>query len=219
MDDSGFDKKAAKIRELAGMPVEQFADHLAKTHSGLEEVAPNIAPHVHAAATDAVGYLNSKLPFVGNEMPQDAIRRISPAEKRRWLDIHEAINDPVSVLDKVANHTVRSHQVDALRAVYPDLHQDMVSQLHEQLGNLKFKDKRLPYARRLAIQKFIGQPIDSSMTPQAMQSIIRSNANQAAPESQAGAAGKTGQSQLSQINKVTGLYYTPDQKRLSGTKA
>ncbi len=211
-----YEDKSNVIRQLASMPTDKFIDHLTKTHPNVDTIAPNIAPHIFTAATNAVQFLNGKLPGAGNELIQDKSLPTSTAHKNAWLDLHDVVNDPVSVLNKVNDGTLNRHHVEALQSVYPDIHQEMINQIQEHLGQMKMSGQTLPYAKRIAIGKFIGQPLDSTMTNQNMQNIIRAASVNTGPEAQAAqkhSNSKATSAQLNQINKVTALYQTPSQAR------
>lgn len=216
MNDQGFDEKSFEIRRLASLPPEQLADHLASIHPGIAEIAPNLLPHIQAAATNAITFLNSKLPTAGNELLQDSMPSFSKAQKKAWLDLHEVVNNPVSVLDRLKDNHLNRHHLEALQTVYPDLHQEMSQKIQEHLGALKMEGKQIPYSRRLMLSKFIGTPLDSTMLPSNMQAIMASAQNNPPPTAtqQKGNAKASG-TELTQINRVTRLYQTPTQARLS----
>lgn len=211
MDDQGFNEKSLQIRQMAGMPVNQLSDQLAGVHQHLGRIAPSLTPHVHSLAMNAVNFLNSKLPHVGNELPQDRNAVVSAAQRRAWLDLHGVVSDPLKILDHVEKGTLNNHHIEAVRAVYPDLHQEMVQKVQEQVGSMKLSGKKVPYGRRAAIAKFIGQPLDSTMTPQAAQAIVRSASPPTGPAAQA--QQKASGPELSQINKVNAIYTTKTQAK------
>jgi len=213
MKNDGFEQKSGMIRQLAALPADQFSDHLSQVHPGIATTAPNIAPHIFSAATNAVQFLNSKLPHSGNELPFDEKSKASKGERSAWLELHDLVSDPTSVLNHVKNGTLTSHHMEAMRTVYPDLHQHMVDKINQELGGLKMKGKDVPYSKKIAISKFIGQPLDSTMTSQNMQAIINSAAPNPGPAVAAGQKGKASGTALTQINKTNSIYQTPDQHR------
>jgi hypothetical protein len=209
-----YDSKATQIRQLAGMPSDQLVDHLTNAHPNISNTAPNVAPHVFSTATNAIQFLNSKLPSHGNELPQDRAPGPSQQQKNAWLDLHKTVSDPVSILDHVKNGTLNSHHMEALQTVYPDLHQEMLTKMTEHLGSMQANDKQLPYARRMAISKFVGQPLDSTMTPESFQAILSSAGQNTAQAAQNKSSPKKASGvQLNQLNKVNQLYETPLQQR------
>lgn len=214
-----FSQKAGQIRQFAALPPDQLIDKLTALHPNIDKIAPNVAPHIHSAAINAIQFLNGKLPHAGNELLQDKDIQPSKAQKKAWLDLHETVNNPLSVLDHVENGTLTGHHLEAMQSVYPDLHQEMRQKIQEQLGQIKVKGQTLPYAKRQSISKFIGQPLDSTMTQPNMMAIMASAGGAQTP--QTGAKGKPSKAsgpELNQINKVNQLYQTPSQARQAQKK-
>jgi hypothetical protein len=210
METDDFEQKAGNIRQLASMPPDQLTDHLSAVHPHIDQVAPNVAPHVFSAATNAIQFLNSKLPNSGNELLQDKIPEVSQAQKTAWLNLHKTVSDPTSVFDHINNGTLNSHHLEALQSVYPDLHQEMIQKSMEHLGIMKTKGEQLPYQKRVSISKFIGQPLDSTMTPDSFQAILRSAGPNSGPAAQGGPKKATGVT-LNAIQKANKIYETPEQ--------
>ncbi len=214
-----FETKSSQIRQLASMPQDKLIDYLTRVHENSQAVAPNIVPHIHSVAANAIGFLASKLPSSGGEMLQDMPSNPSPAEKRAWLDMHDTVNDPISVLDKVNKGVANPHHIEALQTVYPDLHAEMINKVNEHLGQLKMDGNTLPYNKRVALGLLTGQPIDSTMTPQSMQSIMMSSANQTQTQGQPQQKQKKASGvELDQLNKVNQLDQTPLQARSADKK-
>jgi hypothetical protein len=73
----------------------------------------------------------------------------------------------VNSLKEVAAGTLTNETMEALTAVHPQLLQEMREQV---LSNMKLeKAKVLPYAQKIALSKFLGQPLDANLLPQAIQ--------------------------------------------------
>lgn len=212
--DAEYKTKSNTIRQLASYPPDKLVDHLTAVHPHVATVAPGIAPHVYSAATNAIQYLNSKLPNAGNELLQDKQMPPSMAQRNAWLDLHKTVDNPLSVLDHVNKGTVHSGHIDALKSVYPDLHQEMVQKTMEHLGGMKMKGQELPYQKRLSIGKLIGMPLDSTMTQQNMQTIMQAAGPNTGPAAQ-GTKGpkKASGPELNEIDKVSKLSQTPEQAR------
>lgn len=210
-DNQEYAEKAGNIRQLSALPPDRLIDHFASLHNTLDAAAPNLAPHVYSTAANAVQFLNSKLPSSGNELPGDKVIAPSQSQQNRWLELHKTVNDPITILDQIKNNTVNSHHVDALKSVYPDLHQEMSQKMIEQLGALKANGGTIPYQRKLAIGKFIGAPVDSTMTLQSMQAIMQSANSNQAPASQPQSPKKASGTALKQVDKVNSIYQTPIQ--------
>ena len=205
-------EKSGQIRQLASMPVDAFAKHLSDLHNTLDVAAPNLAPQIYATASNAVQYLNNKLPKGSQELPQDPAVSTSKAQQRNWLELHNLVNNPVKILDKINDGSLTNGQIDAIKSVYPDLHQEMSQKLIERLGKAKNDGQRLPYSKRIAISKFIGQPVDSTLSQQQMQAVIQSAAPRNPQQGNGSGKAKTA-NWLSEADKVTKLYETPVEAR------
>ncbi len=217
MEKSEYLKKSIKIRQLAALPAGKLVEQLAQNHPGIESVAPNIAPHVHSTAINAVQFLNSKLPGAGNELIQDKQIEPSVAQTRAWLDLHKVVSDPTSIFEHVNNKTLNRHHIEAMRSVYPDLHGEIVHKIQERLGDMKAKGQSLPYEKRVMLSKLAGAPLDSTMTQQNAAAIIQSAAPKQNPQSASSAPKKASGVELNQINKTNQIYATDSQSRqLSG---
>lgn len=207
MEESDFQSKSEPIIKLATMDPTRLSDHLAETHQSTQDVAPNIAPHVNAAAVNAVQYLSSKLPSGGPDLIQDRPQEPSVAEKKQWLDLHSIVDDPTSVLSHIEKGTLNASHVEALKTVYPDLHNEMVSKISEELGKLKSNHQEIPYPRRMQLSLLMDTPLDTTMTQPVMAAIINANAQKAPQKKTVSSSTATTQSKL---NK---MYQTPDQAR------
>lgn len=208
-------EKSGQIRELAALPPEELTQHLSNTHNTLDAIAPTLATHVYSSAANAIHFLNSKLPNMGNELIQDKLPTPSRAQQEMWLNLHSLVDNPLSVLEHVNNGTVNNHHIEALQTVFPELHQEMIQKSIEELGKLKMNKTQLPYYKRVAISKFIGQPLDSTLTPQGMQSIIKAAGPNQGPEAQQAQGGPKRESQgaLREVDQANQLDPTNLQAR------
>jgi hypothetical protein len=213
MGSDDFDTKSTQIRQLSSLPMDQLTEHLANTHPMLDTVAPGIAPHVHAAASNAIQFLASKLPNMGNELPEDDLPTISKSNKKDWMDLHEAVSNPLSVLDHAKNGTLTQNHVAALKTVYPDLHQEIVQKLQSELTEHKENGGTLSNSRKRAIGMLMEAPLDSNHTFIAAQTIMNANAGAQRPQTAQQTPKKATGVELKQIDKTDDLYQTSDQAR------
>jgi hypothetical protein len=213
MDDD-YESKSDQIRDLSSLPDDDLIDHLSNAHGSLAAAAPGLLPHIQNTAFRAIKFLGSKLPPPGTPLLEDQDPITSPFQKKSFLDYHKIVNDPVSVLDHVKDGTLNSRHLEALSSVYPDLHDEMKKQMTEGLIDSKAKDKMIPYGLRKSISAFMGQPLDSTLTPASAQTILHANAGAIAQTQQKqGRPEKQSSATLKQINQVTELTATDSQRR------
>jgi len=171
-----FSKKTSQIENLARKSPQELVDHLAATHRHLTHVAPNIDQALQGVAIRGMQFLNSKVPRPASQYPSDGVWEPSPSQKQSFLHYHEAVNEPIKALEHVKNGTLTTHHMEALQAVHPELLKEMQNKVMENMTPQNMK--RVSYSTKIALSKFLGSPIASSMTPEA---VMANQANFAAP--------------------------------------
>jgi hypothetical protein len=84
---------------------------------------------------------------------------------------YHAVNEPLKALKQIQNGQLNNETMEALQAVHPDLLNEMRQVVINHM-NVE-QARKLPYAKKLALSKFLGQPMDESMTS----AMIQSNQN------------------------------------------
>jgi hypothetical protein len=108
------------------------------------------------------------------ELPGDAPWEPNKTQQASFMKHYDAVNDPLSVLDHVKNGTLSNEHMEALQAVHPGLLQNLQDQVSQQMSPSNMKS--LSYSKKVALSKFLGSPVDSSLTPQ---SVMANQANYA----------------------------------------
>lgn len=161
-------KRAEAVRKLAERP-EALLEQVAQRTAGMGRLAPNTAAAVSTKVQAAVAFLSQAAPKPP-PMPLDvpALRRTwrpSDVELSKFARKLSAVENPVGVLRRMAAGAVTREEVDAVRAVYPSLYEDMRNTLVAKLSEQK---KPLDYRRTVALSHVLGEPLDSTLTPQAV---------------------------------------------------
>lgn len=96
----------------------------------------------------------------------------TPAEMDRWLRYARAVDDPASVIDDAARGHVSREGVEALRAVYPELHAELQSRITAQLDEARAAGRPPPsYATLVQLTATTGVPGDRTLTPRFIQTM------------------------------------------------
>jgi hypothetical protein len=191
-----FNRNSKLIRKAMMLSQEQQLNNLAESNKDLNAAAPNIHPHIITTSSNALNYLYNKLPKPQQEFLGDSKWQPSKSQMHQWNEVHDIINDPHSVLDHVKKGTLNSHHIEAVKNVYPSLIHEMKQAVMENMSPENIK--KLNYSKRIALSKFLGQPMDSSLTQQSILS------NQAAFAMNKANNGKQGQTQgQQQMGKST----------------
>jgi hypothetical protein len=152
-------------------------------------------------------YLNQHRPLPKVSLPYDTETR-QPKKERAYDEALTMAVDPLSILGKVRNGSLRKEHVTQMQTMYPEVY-DMLSRgLTEKLVDSSMKGERPSYSVRRALGTFLGSPVDSTTTPlmamKAQQALAPPQDNQPAPPPKP----KRGTSSLS---KVAQDYQTPTQ--------
>lgn len=166
-----FKSRADRISKLSKDP-DLMSDQMSHHTNGIMDAAPNISNGIHKTLVTGVQFLASKLPKQQDQFLLSQKIEPSEAAKNKFNRYYDAVDNPVSALKQVKNGSLSNETMEALTAVYPQMLNHMRQTVIHEMNPEKARN--LPYAQKLALSKFLGQPLDASMTPMAIQ------ANQAA---------------------------------------
>lgn len=173
---------------------------------------PDHGAALGALTATATDYLNGLRPQQAQENPLDdptPIDKMAEAKFNRALDI---ANHPLLTLQHVKDGTLLPNDINTVKVIYPALYRGMVSQMTERLIKAKADGEEIPYRQKQSMSLFLGQPLDATQTPAAMQAIIASAGMQQA-QKQAEKQRHTTDAALKQMNKVDDLYALPTERR------
>lgn len=169
---------------------------------------PEVSQALGKSSGDAIDYLKSIKPQSVQSSPLDSKL---PIDKQKMVDYARALDtavSPLSVLSKVKDGSITPKDVANLRSMFPDLYarigQKMTAELIENIN----KGTVVPYKTRIGASLFMGTPLDSTMTPQAIL------AAQPSPTPQPGASGQSKGSSSgskSSLTKAPQQFQTEDQ--------
>lgn len=177
--DKKYDELSDKIQKLAGNP-ENLAHDMSETTQHLHRAAPGITQGIYQTTSQALKYMNDILPKPSptvSPLPLDPKWVPTKTQKQSFMKSYDAIDNPLGVLKQVKGGVVSQEAMQAMQAVHPELLQEMRQTILSKM-NVE-KAKTLPYSRKLALAQFLGQPLDTSMSPIA---ILSNQATFSAPQ-------------------------------------
>lgn len=168
--------------------------------------SPLHADRLETAAARRIEFLASKLPKRPDMTGIGPDRfRPSDMEIRTFARYAAAVEDPQGVLERLADSTVTTEDAEALRTVYPEM---FAAARAEILGRLPEIRQTMPYARRLAMSIFFGEPVDPSMDPRVIRILqgnfaaeIPGGGSPAMPSPQFGSVRKSAESEATQAQQ------------------
>lgn len=208
MDPGTIDKLKQKIDELAGNP-----SLLLDSPGDLGHYLPEDSTQVAATSAAAVNYLNSIKPLNQQKSPLDAVL---PPSKSAVSDYDRQVGNaqnPAMLLQHAKNGTLIPTDIVTVQTVYPKLYQSLTNKIGEQIIDITSKGHKVPYKMRSSLSMLLGRPLDSTMSSDSMQAIIKSASPKSnSPQSKQGKTGETAVSQKA-INKADSMTATTLQAR------
>jgi hypothetical protein len=184
-------------------------------------IAPDHAVQIGAKAANAIQYLDQLAPKPIQGAPLDEPIPPSKMEEDAYNRQLAIANDPLSVLGHVHKGTVHKQDLTTINSLYPHLSNTLLTSVGNKLIDHKAKGGHLTYQQKQGLSTFLGQDLDSSLTPQSMQAIIKSQGPQQVANQTKGPKvnkAKATAAELKAVEKVDALYATPEEARLIDKK-
>jgi hypothetical protein len=205
------EKKRDKLKEQI--------DHFAKDPNGLMDVAghtgyylPDHASALSASAARATQYLQGLKPSEDKTGPLDAPKVPSQAQKAAYDRALDLAEQPLSILNYIKDGNLTSKDVQTVKTIYPALYDRLSQKLMDEMIGHVSDGSLVPYSTRMSLSLFMGQPLDSTLTPQGIQAA-QVKAMPAQPGMQQGVGAP--KHSMTSLGKMNQMYATPAQSRES----
>lgn len=191
-----FRKNSKKVQELGNNP-QALLDHLSDSSVALNEVAPNITQALHTGIATAINYLNSNIPAPQVQYAMDEDFTPSQTQMQAFNNRYAAVNNPLSVFKDIKHGFLSSEALEALQTVHPQLLQEMQQEVMSHMEPTQIRG--MNYSAKIALSKFLGHPLDASLSPQSIMSnqTVFMTRNQSRAQS---GQGKTTQGGLKELD-------------------
>lgn len=212
------DEKSREALKEHLQKVTEDPSELLKVGGKLGHYLPEQATQLAAAAATATNYLSSIKPLPHQPGPLDKViepGKMEMAQYDRQIDIAQ---QPLLILQHVKDGTLMPQDITTLKMIFPGLYDSMVSEATEALVNAKQKEMEIPYKQKQSLSMLLGQPLDYTMTPNAMQAIMKAQGPQQQRQQAKAEPKKASGVELKQINKVDEMGETSLEKRLINKK-
>lgn len=155
-----------------------------------------------ASQVRAIQYLQSIKPQPFQASPLDKPIEPSEAEQARYDRALDIANQPNIVLHHIKEGTLQMNDMKDINAMYPALTKQMQQKLSNQMINTHSDEEPISYHTKMGISLFLGQPVDSTMTPNG---IMSAQPIPQAPQNNPPAA------KTNKLGKSNNNYMTPNQ--------
>jgi len=184
-----YEDRVNSILEFTGRP-QEASERIAQQTEGLAEAAPNVHTQTMLATQRGAAFLRrhippASLPRIG---PQSMLPRRPPSDVEidTFMRYVRAVDSPTSIIDDLEDGRLSAAAVEAMRAVYPAMYEQVVSNVVEAMAEER---EPVPYEARLQLSTLLGVPFDPSLEPQSIQrlqiSVSGANVPTGIPEEQA----------------------------------
>lgn len=190
--------------------LEKNPDSMLNVAGNMGHYMPAHAESLAQTTMGAVNYLNSKRPRVIQNSPLDS--KIEPSKGQR-MEFHRTLSiaqNPLTIIKHIKNGTLLPTDIETLRTVYPSYYNKISQQLTTEMTDHLSKGETIPYATRQTLSMFLGQPLDSTMTPTSIHAAQMTFVNKSQPQQQV-ASPKT-KKNTSKIGKISENMLTQTQK-------
>lgn len=189
-----FANASKKINEMAADP-EELQSRIQRSTGVLSMAAPETALMATESLTRAVYFLNSKIPkpsYAGMLGKRDY--EPSSMELAKFERYLQTIEHPHTVLEELKNGTITHEHVEALKAVYPNMYEELRFQTMRQIADRQEEGKPVAYNKRLQLGILLEIPTDSSLLAEnlmALQAKYAIQEQEQAAQTQQGAVPQT----------------------------
>jgi hypothetical protein len=181
-DETAFKQHRKKLTELQQDP-EALFNRIMESVGEDALQSPRLTIELNAAANRGLAFLESKIPkdpYNPGMYPEDFTP--SPVEMSEYSDYVQAVMKPKTLIKQMAAGDINPRTVEAIRAVYPKMYEDLLT----QVTGLMMSPKKVPYEQRVQLGILFGVPTVKAMQPDylARMMALQQNGQQQEPTQQ-----------------------------------
>jgi len=192
-------------------------NHLSQNPTDLENISGHIGDYwpehamtIAQTAATAVNYLASQKPQITPPVsPLDSPIQPTRAQEMQYERTLEIANQPLSAFQHIKDGTLLPQDVNTIKTIYPTFYSKMCDEIMTAITNHLSADETIPYQLRQTLSMFLGQPLDSTMTPASIQAAQGVFAQQQTAQQPVGKTKKS----TSKLAKLSDNLQTVDQSR------
>lgn len=198
--------------------VREQPEQMLNIGGNLGEHLPGHALQLAATGGAAVSYLESIKPKPQQLSPLDPIMPPDKASQAAYVRQLGVAENPLAIMHLAKMGRLEPNDMKTLMTIYPHLAQSFAQKATEELIAASSGGKRLSYVQKQGLGTLLGRPLDSTLTPAAMQAIITSQGPQQAQQQAKGGQKRPSAAELKTLDQTDKLYETPQEARLANKK-
>jgi gas vesicle protein len=155
----------------AGSDPLQVAAQMEAQVAELHDEAPEVARSIVERSAVAVLFLASKAPDVYESEFGSKVQLVDPAALDRFERYVEAVQDPLSAVERISRGVFDAEAAEALRVVYPKIFAELQSKVLEMVGRRKQEGRPTSHEARVQLGLLLDMPLDESLAPGFLSTI------------------------------------------------
>jgi hypothetical protein len=153
-----------KVRSLQQKPEKHF-----EMAGDLPHYLPNHGTALTETTANVANYLNSQRPMSIKQSMLDKEMPPTPEKQNAYYRTLEIAQQPMVILKRVQDGSLQLKDAIDLNRMYPDLHSFMKKELVSAMIAHTAQGKDIPFQTKKSLSILMGQSLDSTLTPQAIQ--------------------------------------------------
>lgn len=139
---------------------------------------PEQAQAIGLTTSRVAAYLSQKRPGIKPTTPLSKPIPPSKAETAAYQRTLQIAENPLFVLTKIKQGQLQLSDVMDLKGMYPEVYNKMLMKLTDSVLGMVQENKTIPFKLKKSLSLFTGQPLEASLTPQAIQAAQATYAQQ-----------------------------------------
>lgn len=160
-----YEKQSKAVIDAAQDP-EALIENSSAAFQEISDVAPKVAEAASEKAAASAMFLYEKMPknpFSDKNIFSQKKWKPSDLEISKWKKYVDTVENPMKALKDLRKGRMTVEQSETLKAVYPEIYQEVIQNFMDELPKLK---EELPYQKRLQISLLFQVPTDYTLTPE-----------------------------------------------------
>lgn len=199
-----LEKLDKKLKEINKSP-----EALLNTGGSIGHYLPGHATAAGAFAANATNYLESQRPKTVKNSPLDSEQPLTKAQISDWDRTLSIAQSPITVLQHIKDGTLLPSDLQTLKTIYPSYYASLSQKITNAMIDHISKDEKIPYSMKQSLSLFMGEPLETTLTPSSIQAaqmvfVAKQQAQQQTSNVKRG---------TNKLGEVSSQYRTADQSR------
>jgi len=151
------------------MQMEQSMEEILESGGDVGYYMPEQDTALGVINSRVIGYLATQRPGVKQSGILNDERLPTKPEMQKYYRTLQIAERPAMVLKRIKEGSLISKDIQDIQAMYPETYNYFLNNLTEEIVDRKTEKQPIPFRTRKSLSLFCGLPLDTTLTPQAIQ--------------------------------------------------